>query len=367
MDKDAYIVKLEEEIGRLKEQLADLMRRLGLNSTNSSKPSSMDGLQKKPRTQSTRSKSQKPSGGQKGHKGYHLEQVETPDHIHVHDVPFCKACGLSLDTQPIQTVSKRQVFDIPEPKIEIAEHQALTKICTCGCVNQAPFPKEATAPACYGKRIQSFTTYLSNQHFIPLDRLQDVLKDLFEISISTGCIATFNERLAKAVTPHQDQILENLKQASVKHLDETGFRVGGKTQWLHVISNDSQTHYRVSAKRKDLNPLEGISGVVVHDHWKSYFKLPGVTHSLCNAHHLRELKALMEIEKEPWATRMDRLLRCANQLTSPCYDRISRLYDQIVQTGLTFHEKEPAFGKSKRKRRIGHNLLIRLRDYKEDV
>jgi transposase len=208
---------------------------------------------------------------------------------------------------------------------------------------------------------------LSNQHFIPEDRLQDLFKDLFSVSISTGSIATFNARLAKAVTPHQELILEALKKSAVKHLDETGFRVGGKTQWLHVISTATQTHYRVSEKRKDLTPLEGTSGIVVHDHWKPYFKLPDVQHSLCNAHHLRELKAIMEIEKERWAFQMDRLLRYLNRSRDFCFERASKLYDQIVKKGILFHESLPPFEVGKRKRRVGHNLLIRLSDFKEDV
>jgi transposase len=77
------------------------------------------------------------------------------------------------------------------------------------------------------------------------------------------------------------QVLENLKGAPVKHLDETEFRVTSKTQWLHVVSSATETHYRVSSKRKDLKPLEGLSGIVVHDHWKPYFKLPAVEHALC--------------------------------------------------------------------------------------
>jgi transposase len=374
MDKDAYIIQLEEENRSLKQRLAqceqliaDLMRRLGLNSTNSSKPPASEGLAKPPRTQSTRAKGKKPSGGQRGHTGHTLEQVSVPDYLSVHDVSFCSACGLSLEDKNVHHTLKRQVFDIPEPKIEVTEHQATTKICTCGHVNVAAFPMEATAPTCYGKRIQSVSTYLSNQHFIPEDRLQDVFKDLFSVSISTGSIATFNARLAKAVTPYQEQVLEALKKSAVKHLDETGFRVGGKTQWLHVISTETQTHYRVSEKRKDLKPLEGASGIVVHDHWKSYFKLQDVEHSLCNAHHLRELKAIMEIEKERWAFQMDRLLRCLNRSRDCCFARASKLYDQIIKTGIAFHESLPPFEVGKRKRRVGHNLLIRLRDFKEDV
>ena len=374
MDKDAYIIQLEEENRSLKqrlaqceEKLADLMRRLGLNSTNSSKPPAAEGLAKPPRTQSTRGKGKNPSGGQPGHKGHTLEQVLVPDHVIVYDVSVCTVCGLYLEEHAAVHQSKRQVFDIPEPKIEVTEHQVLTKICTCGHMNTAAFPVEATAPACYGKRIQSMSTYLSNQHFIPEDRLQDVFKDLFSVSISTGSIATFNARLAKAVTPHQEQLLVDLKASPVKHLDETGFRIVGKTQWLHVISTPTATHYRVSEKRKDLEPLKETSGVVVHDHWKSYFKLPDVQHSLCNAHHLRELKALMEIEKERWAFQMDRLLRSVNRAGIVCFERVSKIYDQIIQAGLAFHESLCALESGKRKRRVGHNLLIRLRNFKEDV
>lgn len=361
------IRKQAEEILLLKARIAELERRLGLNSTNSSKPPAAEGLAKLPRTRSTRSKSKKPSGGQLGHKGHTLEQVSVPDHVIVHNVSVCSVCGLSLEEHNVTHQSKRQVFDIPEPKIDVTEHQAITKICTCGYVNTAVFPKEAVAPACYGKRIQSFSTYLSNQHFIPEDRLQAVFKDLFDLSVSTGSIATFNTRLADAIAPHQEQVLVELKASPVKHLDETGFRIGGKTQWLHVISTSTATHYRVSEKRKDLEPIKGTSGVVVHDHWKSYFKLPDVQHSLCNAHHLRELKALMEIEKERWAFQMDRLLRYLNRAGIVCFERISKLYDRIIQSGLAFHESLGALESGKRKRRVGHNLLIRLSNFKEDV
>jgi transposase len=104
------------------------MRRLGLNSTNSSKPPAAEGLAKPSRTRSTRGKSEKPSGGQPGHKGHTLEQVSVPDKVIVHDVSICTACGLSLEDQAISRQLKRQVFDIPEPKIEVTEHQVLTKI-----------------------------------------------------------------------------------------------------------------------------------------------------------------------------------------------------------------------------------------------
>ena len=156
-----------------------------------------------------------------------------------------------------------------------------------------------------------------------------------------------------------------MKNADVKHLDETGFRIGKKTQWLHVISNPLATHYRAREKRGDL--LEDLKGILVHDHWKPYFQVKGVLHSLCNAHHLRELKALEDFEKEPWSFKMSRLLRLASRLKDPPISRIFELYDRIVIEGLTFHEQQPPLGKLHKKRRKGHNLVLRLRDFKDCV
>ena len=134
--------------------------------------------------------------------------------------------------------------------------------------------------------------------------------------------------------------------------------------------------------------MEGVTGIVVHDHWKPYYTMEGVVHALCNAHHLRELQALVEIEKEDWARRMQRLLRRACHATHLARDRdaplkpalvdlIRRRYDAIVAEGLAFHEAQPSLapattkgGKRRRgrpPRRTGHNLLLRLETRKDDV
>jgi transposase len=144
-------------------------------------------------------------------------------------------------------------------------------------------------------------------------------------------------------------------KAPVKHMDETGLRVGSKTQWLPIASTCLLTFYRVSSKRGSL--MEDVSGIVVHDHWKPYYTLSGVLHALCNAHHLRELKALVEIEKEDWARKMRRLLRVACHATNLAREAdaplqptlialIKRRYDAIVAEGLAFHQAQPELGRS---------------------
>ena len=123
-------------------------------------------------------------------------------------------------------------------------------------------------------------------------------------------------------------------------------------------------------------------GIVVHDHWKPDYTMTGVRHALCNAHHLRELKALVEIEKEDWACRMQHFLRRACHATDSARDRgvplkpslialFDRCYDAVLADGLAFHAAQPALAKAGRRgrqpRRIGHNLLLRLITRKLDV
>jgi transposase len=378
-DKDKRIAELEEAVVRLEillkqseaflkkanEKIEELERRLGLNSSNSSKPPSSDGLRKKPSPTSLRPKTGKSSGGQVGHSGHTLKMVDTPDHEVTHKIDQCPKCKGCLGDIGPHKHHKRQVFDIPPITVQVTEHQAEVKKCPCGHVAIASFPKDVAAPVQYGKRIKSMVTYLSGQQLIPEERLQMLCQDLFGLRVSSATISNIVSNFCERIQNLQENVLEELKNTSVKHLDETGLRIGKKTYWLHVISNDTMTHYRVSPKRGHL--LEGLKGTIVHDHWKPYFTIKNVSHGLCNAHHLRELKALETIEKETWAFKMSRLLRMANKISGSWADRIQTLYDRIIAEGLSFHEEKPPLSTRKNKRRVGHNLLLRLSHFKDSV
>lgn len=367
------------QIKLLEARIHELEQRLNKNSTNSSKPPSSDGLLKPPRTTSLRENGKNKSGGQVGHKGETLKQTEAPDIVKKHELTICPDCQHSLLQSPLLGMVKRQVFDIPPPKIEVTEHQAEVKYCTC-CHKTvtALFPSGVRAPVQYGEIIRSWSVYYQYQHFIPEDRLQQLFSDLYGIQLATATLTRYSRIAFDALAPFEKSILASVKTAAVKNLDETGFRVGGKTQWLHVASTKNVTYYHVSPRRKSL--IEGLSGTVVHDHWKSYYNLFGVEHGLCNQHHLRELKALIEHDKESWASEMRRLLRVAlrcrhfhgdNAIPPGRIKWLTNIYDEIIKQGLMFHTTQfplPCKAKQGRQpRRTGHNLLLRLFHYKQDV
>lgn len=362
----ALISRQSEEIAFLKQEIAELKRRLKIDSTTSRKPPSSDGLRKKPTSQSLRPRGQKPSGGQKGHKGTTLEQTASADFVVKHAALVCTQCAADLTQTPANDRVKRQVFDIPEPRVEVTEHEAEVKICPC-CQhrNVASFPPGVVAYVQYGPRVKALAVYLSVQQLIPEDRLQTAFADLFGLAISTATLSGINQNFADGFALQMAQTREELKAAPVKHMDETGFRIGKKTCWLHVLCSASATVYRPAEKRGSL--WEGVTGTIVHDHWKPYFTLEHVIHALCNAHHLRELKALEEIEKESWAKQMRRFLQLLSRLKEPLRHvrRACLGYDVLIARGLAFHEEKPALGG--RKRRIGHNLLLRLKNFKSAV
>src|SRR5207344_60366 len=93
----ALIVELRARIAELRARIAELERQLGLNSGNSGKPPSSDGLKKKPvRVSSLRERSGKKPGGQKGHPGETLRQSETVDATINHFPKACAGCGEAL-------------------------------------------------------------------------------------------------------------------------------------------------------------------------------------------------------------------------------------------------------------------------------
>ncbi len=363
-------------------RIAELERRLGLNSGNSGKPPSSDGLKKPVRVSSLREKSGKKTGGQVGHPGKTLRRTATPDATIDHFPETCAGCGAALNQTMATDHAARQVFDLPEPKpLLVTEHRAHTCRCSgCGTQTKAAFPEGVTAPAQYGPRIEAFVLYLQNHQLLPEKRLAMLMADLFGVCLTTATIARISQDYAAQCQAFVDKLREQVAKAPIKHMDETGFRVGGKTQWLHIASTFLLTFYRVSSKRGSL--MENVSGIVVHDHWKPYYTLSGVLHALCNAHHLRELKALVEIEKEEWARKMQRLLRVACHATNLARETdvklkpgliavIERRYDAILAEGLAFHEAQPSLGKVGKRgrapRRVGHNLLMRLLTRKQDV
>ena len=176
---------LREQNAFLVQRVDELERRLGMNSSNSGKPPSSDGLAKpaagEKRTRSLRGKSGRKSGGQPGHKGTTLKQVAAPDAVVHHYPDQCTSCNAALSPATATGFAARQVFDLaPPPPLFVTEHRAHTCRCrACGALVRGPFPEAVKAPAQYGDEIAALAAYLQTQHCIPEARLARIFSDLY--------------------------------------------------------------------------------------------------------------------------------------------------------------------------------------------
>ena len=344
LEGEEAMVELFAQVGQQVEELArqldtqaaalnDLQARLGKTSANSSKPPSSDGYAKPKRTASLRQPGQKPRGGQPGHGGDTLERVARPDRTDLHPVVACGQCGASLADVAVTSHEERQVFDIPAIRIEVTAHRAEVKTCPgCGTENHGVFPVGVSGPVQYGPGVKTWATYFQTQHFVPVERTAQIIEDLTGQRVAEATLMKAQRECAAAIAPATAAIKAQLRDAPMAHFDESGLRVAGKLQWLHVASTERLTDYTVHANRgqaamEAAGILPGFTGRGMHDHWKSYFAYTDCTHALCNAHHLRELKFIHEQYGQAWAETLAKLLveiktggryRAGRRADAPC-------------------------------------------------
>ena len=352
-----------------------LLSRLGLNSKNSSKPPSADPN----RAKEPKNKSDRKPGGQNGHNGTTLQPVSDPDEIE----------NLLVDRRTLpkgryQDVGyeSRQVIDLDISKVVI-EYRAQVLEDQQGRRFVAPFPEGVTRPIQYGVGVKVNAVYMSQYQLVPYNRIEDHFLDQMQMPISAGSVFNFNQEAYERLELFDRWVRTQLTLSSLIHGDETGINIGGKRNWLHNASNTKFTYFYPHSKRgcdalNEVGILPFFRGVLCHDHWKPYFQY-GVSHALCNAHHLRELERAWEQDNQQWAKKMAELLKEINNATYDAGGHLDAIASEVYRSRyrvlLEEADKEcPPPDESLRKGRRGklarsksRNLLERLRDFEADV
>jgi transposase len=249
--EDAVVMLVEallERIEQLETRLEALENQRHKDSRNSGKPPSGDGFGK--RTKSLRGKSERKSGGQKGHPGSTLEWSQQVDEEVRHSVSHCQVCGESLSDVAVESLILRQVHELPRLRLVVIEHQAEEKRCgCCGNLNRAAFPSDVNSVVQYGSGIKGLMVYLTVGQLLPSLRICELLREVMGLELSEGTLYNACAQCDTSVEPIEEQIKQGIQQAEVGHFDETGMRVGGKLMWLHVACTEALTYYFIHPKR----------------------------------------------------------------------------------------------------------------------
>jgi transposase len=366
-------------------RVTELERQLNQDSNNSSKPPSGDGPGKIPKK---RNKSRRKLGGQKGHPGQRLEPVENPDH----------QIELRLDTAPSGTKvtdadiigwEKRQIFDLPEPKLIVTEYRAaIYRDPVTGKPCHSDFPAGVNAPTGYGTGALGLMVYFHVQQHLPLERVGMIFSELFGQPVSDGTILKAREKVAINLEEFEEALRLVIMVQMVLCCDETGFRVKSKQHrhWLHVMCTEQLTYYAVHDRRgaaiPEIGILPGWKQRLVHDCLSSYDAYcPDALHCLCNPHVIRELTAVSEEgDHQAWAEDLIDFLESSNKAIKerggerfteeemvPHRKRI----DRIIERGKLINPENAREGpelkkKGRKKRTKAQNLIIRFEKRRDD-
>ena len=384
-EKDALILGLFDVLARYEQRLSEVEGKVEKTSRNSSQPPSSDGIKKGPAK--PRHPGEKPLGGQPGHRGATREMVDDPDAVQeLRPSGFC-SCGAGLNGLPARAGERRQQIEIPEPQTVVTEFRQMWVECpACGQEHGGEFPAGVTPNVSFGPRLKAYAVGLVEGHFVALERTCAIIADQYGVQPSDGAVQNWIIKAGQLLADDHAANRQSILDAEVAHFDESGMRIGGKLNWLHVAVTETAVYYTVHPKRGQAamdaaGLLPHFQGNAVHDHWKSYWSYTHCTHSLCNAHHLRELRYCQELTGHFWPFALRRLLvegqeavvaaRAAGQTTLESgyvADLLAR-YDQQVKNGLAAYPvRPPEPGRKGRvKQHEATNLLLRLRDYKTQV
>ena len=275
--------------------------------------------------------------------------------------------------------SVRQVQDLPERNpLIITDHNVWACACDrCGATTNGTFPEDVKASVQYGHRMKAMLDYLSVVQLLPGNRLVQAMNTMFGVSLSEGTVYNGLKSRAHHLQPVHAALRDLVRDAPVKHADETGTNINGSLRWSHVGSTESFCYFGLGKSRSDV--MTDRVGIVVHDHWPSYLKRhPKVQHAYCLAHLVRECKGIVELG-EDWAK--DRVPLFYEMMEADAKSRqdgcpipekdivsMEERFDRFLQAGLDDHrhlDPLPRSGRGRKRRRHGHNLLRRLLDNRE--
>ncbi len=365
----SVIKQMQVEIDELKAQLKQ-------NSQNSHRPPSSDEFQK-PNPKPAVRRKKKARGGQKGHRGETLKKVENPDVV-VECEPTGCVCGGAAWVGIGEILDTRQVFELPEPRLEVLEYRRIKRICQCGQASCGEFPEKVSGQTQYGERVQAMVSLMSVQGCLSHRKIGEFFANLYGYELNEATIQEMLQRTSQVMP--MEEIKSEISEAQVIHVDETSIRENGIKKWLHTVSSKRWTYQFVHRQRgraamdDEKSVLPQYRGVAVHDCLASYFGFTQMKHGICNAHILREVTGIIENSQSRWGWRMKRLLLRIyvdsdyGKGTVADFAGYEERYDKILAEAET--EEPPAeriHQKGKLKRTKGRNLLERMRKHKEAI
>ena len=373
----------EARFAALSERVAELERRLGKDSSTSSKPPSSDSpYKKRPRDRSLRRRSGRRPGRQPGAESSTLRQVSDPGEMVMCAPTRCGGCGQSLAGAAVSGEQRLQEFDIvPPPPPRVTEYRVQAKMCgRCGRVTAGQPPAGVTGRAQYGPEVHAQAANLASAHHVPVARAAELMSAMTGVAVSSGWMAGVRGKAAARLEPFMDHVRGLVRAVGVLYADETPARAAGGLAYVHVACTEYLTCMHTGGRSAaDIDAggvLRGYAGTIVRDGYAGYQHLADALHAWCGAHNLRDLRDLYTFDPggQVWARSMADLLIHANavataaraagqqRLDEAALAQIRAWYRGAVAKGIADNQ-----GNRRRAARDGLRLARRFRDHQDMI
>jgi transposase/transposase-like protein len=245
----------------------------------------------------------KKSGQKEGHVGYSRHIPERIDEVKEHKLDKCPICNEPLSNT--QEIRERTIEDIEQPKTKVTKH--LIHRCYCKNCKKIVEPEieDALSNSRFGLRLMILILILKLDSRIPSNKIISLLNAVFGIKISDGEIYGILKQLSEAFGDYYEELVIKIKEALVKNIDETSWRIDGKNYWLWIFINKEIALYIVRKKRSSKVPIEILGNqkgkTIIDDRFSAYnelAKVSGCEQQICWAHLLRNSKDLAKHYKE---------------------------------------------------------------------
>jgi transposase len=294
---DAQAERIAEQDARIAEldrSNAELKARLGMNSTNSSKPPSSDGpgVQRPAHKPTGRKR-----GGQPGHKG-HERCLVPPERVsRVVDCKSdrCRRCGRSLSPDP--QPRRYQVVEMPEIQPDVSEYRQHVQVCACGQEHCGEVPCDVLLHG-FGPRMAAYAALLTARFRLSKREAAQMLELLFGITLSAASVCALEREVSAALEQPDAQARALVREQPFAHADETGWRLEKMRAWLWVAVTSVVTVFRVATSRGSAIAQEilgrDFAGILVSDRWSGYRWVDPHRRQLCWAHLLRDVLGMID-------------------------------------------------------------------------
>jgi transposase len=299
--RDARIQELEQRVAQLESTLQQLQDRLATNATNSSLPPSANppGAPKPVSKQPTGKK----RGAQPGHPPLLRHRLPS-ERVHravVFAPEYCDRCQQPLpalagteDPPP----SWHQVAELPAQAAEVVEYQGHYRTCVCcGQLNHAAIPHAIKAHS-VGPRLAATLAYLAGRHHVSHRGLEELALDVFAVPLSLGTVTHLQQEMSAALAPAHAPALVAVREAAIKSVDETSWKLAGKLCWLWLAATGTMAAFVIHTRRgaAGLAALLGeqVQGLVCSDRWSTYNRLSPYCRQVCWAHLKRDFQKLVD-------------------------------------------------------------------------